>query len=158
MQSPDDERWLRRAIELAVESARSGGGPFGAVVVRAGQLVAEGSNAVTRSNDPTAHAEVVAIRAACTALATFQLEGCTIYSSCEPCPMCLGAIHWARPACLVFACSRHDAARAGFDDELIYRELALEHGARRLSTKSALRSEGLAAFAAWRANSAARRY
>jgi tRNA(Arg) A34 adenosine deaminase TadA len=123
---------MRRAIELARESVRRGGGPFGAVVARGDELVAEGSNQVTPTNDPTAHAEVVAI-----------------YASCEPCPMCLGSIYWARLERLVFACTREDAARAGFDDELIYRELSLAPDLRRLPTAQLLRNEALSAFADW---------
>ena len=112
----DDERWLRRAVALAVANVAAGGGPFGAVVVRGGIEVATGQNRVTRDNDPTAHAEVVAIRAACRSLGTFVLRGCTVVSSCEPCPLCLAAVLWARADRLVYAASRDDAARAGFDD------------------------------------------
>lgn len=112
----DDERWLRRAVALAVANVAAGGGPFGAVVVRGGVEVATGQNRVTRDNDPTAHAEVVAIRAACRSLGTFVLCGCTVVSSCEPCPLCLAAVLWARADRLVYAASRDDAARAGFDD------------------------------------------
>ncbi|MBM3991755.1 MAG: nucleoside deaminase, partial [Planctomycetes bacterium] len=130
----DDRALMRRAIELARTSIGSGGGPFGAVVAREGIVIAEGQNRVTAWSDPTAHAEVVAIRSACKALAAFQLERCTVYSSCEPCPMCLGALYWSRPARLVFACTRVDAAQAGFDDELIYRELPLPVAQRRLPT------------------------
>ena len=140
---------MRRAVELARDSVRRGGGPFGAVIVKDGAVIAEGSNQVTSSNDPTAHAEVVAIRAACKALGDFSLLGCTIYSSCEPCPMCLGSIYWARLARLAFACTREDAARAGFDDELIYRELSLAPDLRRLPTSQLLRDEALTAFADW---------
>lgn len=140
---------MRRAVELARDSVRRGGGPFGAVIVKDGAVIAEGSNQVTSSNDPTAHAEVVAIRAACQALGDFSLIDCTIYSSCEPCPMCLGSIYWARLARLVFACTREDAARAGFDDELIYRELSLAPDLRRLPTSQLLRDEALAAFGDW---------
>ncbi len=119
-------QWMERAIELAVENVRSGaGGPFGAVVVRNDRLVAIGVNQVTATNDPTAHAEVVAIRAACKALGTFQLQDCEIYSSCEPCPMCLGAIYWARPKGFYYACNRDGAAKAGFDDAFIYDEMGL---------------------------------
>jgi tRNA(Arg) A34 adenosine deaminase TadA len=145
----DDQRWMRRAIELARDSVRRGGGPFGAVIVRGGALVAEGSNQVTLESDPTAHAEIVAIRAACRAVGDFSLNGCTIYSSCEPCPMCLGSIYWARLERLVFACTRQDAARAGFDDELIYRELSLAPDLRRLPTTQLLRDEALSAFQDW---------
>jgi len=112
----DDERWLRRAVALAIANVADGGGPFGAVVVRAGREVATGQNRVTRDNDPTAHAEVVAIRAACRALGSFSLQGCTVFSSCEPCPLCTAATLWARADRLVYAADRLDAESAGFDD------------------------------------------
>lgn len=155
---PGDEHWIERAIELARHSVASGGGPFGAVVVRAGACIAEGQNRVTLWNDPTAHAEVVALRAACEKLSSFQLEGCTVYSSCEPCPMCLGALYWARPARLVFACTRADAAAVGFDDDLIYRELELPIAARKLPTEQLSREAGLAAFVDWARSSGKRGY
>lgn len=118
--------FLKRAAELACFAVDNGlGGPFGAVVVKDGIIIGEGYNRVTSGNDPTAHAEIVAIRDACAKLGSFQLTGCEIYSSCEPCPMCMGAIYWARPAGLFFGTTRHDAARAGFDDAFIYHELAL---------------------------------
>jgi guanine deaminase len=120
------EDWMRQAVALAVDNARSGGGPFGAVIVKDGRAIATGVNRVTATNDPTAHAEVVAIREACRTLGTFQLAGCVMYSSCEPCPMCLGAIFWARPDGYYFAATRADAAQAGFDDEHIYGELNLK--------------------------------
>lgn len=147
---PDDARWIARAVELARASVAVGGGPFGAVIVRAGEVLAEGANRVTADLDPTAHAEVNAIRTACARLRDFKLEGATLYSSCEPCPMCLGAIHWARLERLVFACSRADAAAAGFDDEWIYRELALPLERRSLPTLQHAREAGLAAFDEWR--------
>lgn len=158
MSDAQGQAFMRRAIALSRENVKRGGGPFGAVIVKAGEVVGEGFNRVTATNDPTAHAEVVAIRAACKALDSFQLEGCTIYSSCEPCPMCLGALYWARPARLVFACTRVDAAQAGFDDELIYLELPLPVAQRRLPTITLLRDEGLAAFADWAKASARRDY
>lgn len=118
--------FLKRAAELARFAVDNGlGGPFGAVVVKDNTIIGEGYNQVTSGNDPTAHAEIVAIRDACAKLGSFQLTGCEIYSSCEPCPMCMGAIYWARPAGLFFGATRHDAARAGFDDAFIYHELAL---------------------------------
>ena len=117
--------FLKQAIELAVENIRHGGGPFAALVVRNGAFVASGVNQVTRENDPTAHAEVVAIREACRVLGDFQLAGCDIYCSCEPCPMCLGAIYWARPARVYFAATQADAAEAGFDDSFIYRQILI---------------------------------
>ena len=141
---------MRRAIALADDNVRAArGGPFGAVVVRAGAIVAEGSNLVTSTNDPTAHAEVVAIRNACRALATFTLAGCEIYASCEPCPMCLGAIYWARLDRLWFAASRHDAEHAGFDDSHIYRELALPPDRRVLVARQVDLPEARSLFAEW---------
>lgn len=120
------EKWLKQAIELAAENVRTGkGGPFGALIVKADELVATGVNLVTAQYDPTAHAEVIAIRNACQTLGTYQLEGCDLYTSCEPCPMCLGAIYWARPHGYYFACTRESAAEAGFDDNFIYQELNL---------------------------------
>lgn len=145
----EDRRWIERAIELARNSVAAGGGPFGAVIVRDGLVLAEGANRVTLDSDPTAHAEVNAIRAACARLADFQLRGATIYSSCEPCPMCLGAIYWSRLARLVFASSREDAAAAGFDDEWIYRELALPLSERSVPTAHVARDLGLRAFEDW---------
>src|SRR5258706_6065734 len=122
MQNP----YMARAIELAIENVRSGrGGPFGAVIVKDDRILATGANQVTSTNDPTAHAEVVAIRAACAALGTFQLDGCDIYTTCEPCPMCFGAIYWARPRCVYYGATAADAAAAGFDDAFIYSQLAL---------------------------------
>ena len=139
-----------RAIELAQAGMDSNdGGPFGAVVVKDGRIVAEGNNRVTSSNDPTAHAEVVAIRDACKALGTFQLQGCSIYTSCEPCPMCLGAIYWARPDNVYFASTRHDAAAAGFDDDFIYEELEKAHDQRRMNIQNFMREEALAVFQKW---------
>jgi len=119
------DAFIRQTIELAVENVHRGGGPFAALVVREGEVIASGVNRVTRDHDPTAHAEVVAIREACRVLGGFQLVGCDLYTSCEPCPMCLGAIYWARPAHVFFAATQRDAAAAGFDDELIYREIAV---------------------------------
>jgi tRNA(Arg) A34 adenosine deaminase TadA len=129
---------------------RSGkGGPFGAVVVHAGKIIAEGFNQVTANNDPTAHAEVVAVRLACQALGTFDLTGCEIYTSCEPCPMCLGAIYWARLDKIYFANDRHDAAAVGFRDDFLYRELPLPPDRRAIPALRLLRAEGQAAFAEW---------
>ncbi|MGC2660478.1 MAG: nucleoside deaminase [Bryobacteraceae bacterium] len=125
------EEWMRQAIDLAVDNVRQGhGGPFGALVIKGEKLVATGVNSVTANNDPTAHAEVMAIRAACLALGAFQLDGCTLYTSCEPCPMCLGAIFWARPVAYYYACTRTGAAQAGFDDAFIYDQVALAPGER----------------------------
>lgn len=152
---PNDERFLREAIALARQGMdRNDGGPFGCVIVKDGHIIGRGNNKVTSSNDPTAHAEVVAIREACKALGSYQLEGCTLYTSCEPCPMCLGAIYWARPDRIVFAATRNDAADAGFDDQLIYDELPLPPQQRRIPTiAEVLRSEARAVFEAWKSKS-----
>ena len=128
-----DREYLRQAIALARRGVEDGrGGPFGCVIVRNGEVVGEGCNGVTSTNDPTAHAEVVAIRDACRRLGNYQLTDCVVYASCEPCPMCLGAIYWARPGRVVFAATREQAAAAGFDDELIYREIELPRGERKI--------------------------
>ena len=149
---------MRRAIELAHASVRRGGGPFGALVARGGRVVAEASNEVTLTSDPTAHAEIVAIRAACKELGDFRLSGCSIYATCEPCLMCLGAIYWSRAERLIFAATRADAALAGFDDELIYREIALPIAARKLASSQQLRDEALAVFRAWADSPTRREY
>ncbi|WP_276803555.1 nucleoside deaminase [Odoribacter laneus] len=126
-----EKRFMEEAIRLAVENVEKGkGGPFGAVIVKDGQIVAACGNTVTPDNDPTAHAEVNVIRTACRQLGTFQLTGCEIYCSCEPCPMCLGAIYWARPESVYYACTKEDAAEAGFDDSFIYKEIALPEAER----------------------------
>ena len=128
------EQFLQQAIDLAVENARTGvGGPYGAVIVKAGQVIAASANRVTRDMDPTAHAEIMAIRQACQKLNDFQLSNCILYTSCEPCPMCLGAIYWARLEKVYFACSRHDAAAANFDDSFIYDEIAVAPSERRIA-------------------------
>jgi len=146
----DMSRFLQEAILLARDRMRAReGGPFGALVVRDGEVIARGWNRVPSSCDPTAHAEIVAIRAACEALGDFRLSGCTIYSSCEPCPMCLGAIYWARLERLVFAATREDAARAGFDDGRIYDQIALAPGERSLRTECALRDDARELFVEW---------
>jgi guanine deaminase len=148
--SPMMQEFMRRAIELAMENVRSGaGGPFAAVIAKDGRVVAEGANRVTAMNDPTAHAEVVAIRAACRVLGDFQLAGCDLYTTCEPCPMCLGAIYWARPARVFYACAAADAAAAGFDDAFIYEELNRVHTERRVPMQQLLREESLAVFFLW---------
>jgi guanine deaminase len=141
--------FMHRAVALALENIRAGGGPFAAVIVKGGEVIAEGANCVTATNDPTAHAEVVAIRAACKTLGTFQLTGCDLYTSCEPCPMCFGAIYWARLAHIYYSASAADAAAAGFDDAFIYRELATPQTDRRIPMSEMLREEGLAVFKAW---------
>jgi guanine deaminase len=118
-----ENKFIHQAIEMAAENVRREGGPFAALVVRDGIVIAAGANQVTRANDPTAHAEIVAVREACRVLGHFQLEGCDVYSSCEPCPMCLAALYWARPARVYYAATRDDAAAAGFDDAFIYQQL-----------------------------------
>jgi guanine deaminase len=144
------EEFMRRAIALAMENVRSGaGGPFAAVIVKDERVVADGVNRVTATNDPTAHAEVVAIREACRKLGDFQLAGCDLYTTCEPCPMCLGAIYWARPARVFYACVAADAAAVGFDDAFIYEELNRAHAERRVPMQQLLREESLTIFALW---------
>lgn len=145
-----DQRFMARAIQLAIENVHSDrGGPFGAVIVKDGSIIAEGTNQVTSTNDPTAHAEVIAIREACRNLSVFQLQGCDIYTSCEPCAMCLGAIYWAHISRIYFASHATDASAFGFDDLLIYRELAQPYSARRIPMVEIMREEALAAFRAW---------
>ena len=142
---------MQRAIELARSGMQSGkGGPFGCVIVKDGEIIGEGSNGVTSTNDPTAHAEVVAIRQACTNLNSFQLDGCDIYTSCEPCPMCLGAIYWARPAKVYYACTHEDAAAIEFDDKFIYEELALKPAERHIPFEQILRDKALEVFQEWK--------
>ncbi len=143
-------KFMRAAIRLANRSMRnSTGGPFGCVVVKNGKIIARGNNSVTRHHDPTAHAEVVAIRKACRKLKSFQLDGCELYCSCEPCPMCLGAIYWARPARVYYACTRQDAAVVGFDDEFIYREIVLDQSQRRIPFIRMVESDALGVFEEW---------
>ena len=155
----DNAKFMQRAIELArLGMSANSGGPFGCVVVKDGRIVGEGSNLVTSTNDPTAHAEIVAIRAACRALGSFQLEGCSVYTSCEPCPMCLGAIYWARPTDVYFACTRDDAAAVGFDDELFYSELAKPNEDRHLKMINILRPEAKTVFDEWAAKTDKIRY
>lgn len=146
--SPD---LMRRAIALALENIRSArGGPFAALIAKDGRILAEAANSVTSTNDPTAHAEINAIRAACRALGSFELCGCDLYTTCEPCPMCLGAIYWARPSRVFYAGTAADAAAAGFDDAMIYSELQREPQARRIAMTQLLREESLAIFSAWK--------
>ena len=141
---------MARAIQLSIEGVQSGhGGPFGAVIVRDGTIIAESANQVTSRNDPTAHAEVLAIRRACEILGVFELKECELYTSCEPCPMCLGAIYWARLSRIYFASTAEDAATAGFDDSFIYSELKQPHARRQIPTLQMMREEALAAFRAW---------
>ena len=153
------QKFLERAIELADLGMRAGqGGPFGAVIVRGDRILAEGQNQVTSAHDPTAHAEVCAIRAACRAVSDFTLAGAEIYSSCEPCPMCLSAIYWARLDRLYFAASREDAAEIGFDDAFLYEEIPLAAAERRLPSIQALRSEARAMMLPWKELPSERRY
>lgn len=148
-----EERFMREAIRLATENVTKGtGGPFGAVVVKAGEIVAACGNTVTPDNDPTAHAEVNAIREACRKLGCFQLEGCDVYASCEPCPMCLGAIYWARPDRVYYACTKEDAAEAGFDDSFIYKEIALPEEARLIPFFNRKEKNAGEAFRLWNEN------
>jgi guanine deaminase len=147
----DAESRMAEAIELAVRNVREGrGGPFAALVVKDGEVIARGTNEVVASHDPTAHAEIVAIREACRVLGTHQLTGSEIYASCEPCPMCLGAIYWARPQALYYAATRHDAAGVGFDDSLIYEEAARPPDARSLLTRRIMGERCLQPFEEWR--------
>src|ERR1051325_2349055 len=143
------ETYLKQVIEMAVENVRRGGGPFAALVVKDGIVIATGANQVTRTNDPTAHAEIVALREACRVLGDYQLSGCELYSSCEPCPMCLGAIYWARPARVFFAASHEDAAEAGFDDSFIYRQLQLPREERSIPMVQVEDRHATRPFEAW---------
>ena len=145
-----DIKFMARAIELAREGMdANAGGPFGCIVVKDGEVIGEGNNRVTSTSDPTAHAEVVAIREACRSLNAFQLDGCTIYTSCEPCPMCLGAIYWARPERVFYACTREDAALIGFDDDFIYEELEKSNEDREMVLLGLMRDEALEVFRSW---------
>jgi guanine deaminase len=145
-----NDAFMQEAIQRAVDNVRSGrGGPFGAIVVKQDRLIATGTNLVTSANDPTAHAEVTAIREACRALGTFQLTGCEIYTSCEPCPMCVGAIYWARPDRVYFAATASDAAEAGFDDSYIKEELKRPHRERGIPFEPMMREAGLEPFREW---------
>jgi guanine deaminase len=143
--------FLKQAIELAVENVRRGGGPFAALIVKNGVVVATGVNRVTRDGDPTAHAEVVAIREACRALGGFQLDGCDVYTSCEPCPMCLGALYWARPARVYFAATQADAAAAGFDDSFIYRQIGIAPSERDIPMLRVVDQTATSPFEEWTA-------
>ena len=148
-----NEELMRKAIELSRKNVAEGGGPFGAVIARNGEIVATGVNRVTDSCDPTAHAEVSAIRAAAAKLGTFDLSGCEIFTSCEPCPMCLGAIYWAHLDRIYYGNTKHDAAAFGFDDAFIYRELSLKPADRKLKSAVLLPEEAIAAFETWEAKS-----
>lgn len=154
-----ENKFMKRAVALSLEKMRADqGGPFGAVIVREGEIIAEGWNQVTSTNDPTAHAEIVAIRRACDALGLFNLQDCDIYTSCEPCPMCLGAIYWARLRRVYFANTRADAAKIGFDDEFIYREIATEIQARTIPSQQMESADAQRAFREWTENPDKTRY
>lgn len=148
--SQDDERFMGMAVELSIKNVDEGGGPFGAVIVSDGKVVATGVNRVTANNDPTAHAEVQAIRNACRDLGTFNLKGLTIYSSCEPCPMCLSAIYWAGLSRLCYGNTKHDAKDIAFDDSFIYDQLALDYEHRTIKCEHFMRDRALEAFKKWR--------
>ena len=151
MAEENDSAFLREAIAVARTGIELGlGGPFGCVIVKDGVIIGKGCNEVTSTNDPTAHAEVVAIRDACRRLGSYQLTGCDLYASCEPCPMCLGAIYWARPRRVIYACTRHDAAGAGFDDAVIYAEMAVPLIERKIRFEHEALAEAAALFALWK--------
>jgi guanine deaminase len=152
------KEFMTAAIRLAIENVKNGGGPFGAVVVKNNEIIGKGVNTVTSSNDPTAHAEVNAIRNACAHLSDFQLNDCEIYASCEPCPMCLGAIYWARPKAIYFAASKMDAANAGFDDSFIYEEIPKKPQQRSIITKEIPHEEKLHPFISWNESEEKTRY
>ena len=146
-----EKKFMDRAIELAESGMeKNHGGPFGCVIVKNGQIIAEGDNRVPSDNDPTAHAEMIAIRKACNVLDDFQLTDCEIYTSCEPCPMCMGAIYWARPKRVYYAATREDAAQAGFDDDFIYRELDIENEKRTIPMIAAKQKKAVKLFEKWK--------
>ncbi len=150
MTKENDLKFIKKAVDVALKGVSGNkGGPFGCVIVKNEKIIATGCNEVLSSNDPTAHAEVVAIRNACQALQSYQLIGCTIYTSCEPCPMCLGAIYWARPDRIVYACTRNDAASNGFDDEFIYKEIMLPPDERHIDMQQCGQEHGLQVFRFW---------
>lgn len=159
MEMNEHEKFMRIAIQLSEQNVKEGiGGPFGAVIVKDGQIVAQSANKVVPQNDPTAHAEVSAIRLACNKLGTYDLSGCTIYTSCEPCPMCLGAIYWARIDAIYYANTKTDAAGIGFDDHFIYKEIELPMSERKLKITQLLRDEALPAFKLWQASESKTNY
>lgn len=154
MKEAQQEQFMLEAISLsAYGMLHNEGGPFGCVIVKNNAIIGRGSNKVISMNDPTAHAEIIAIRNACQHLGTFQLEGCQIYSTCEPCPMCLGAIYWARPEKIFYACTRNDAAQIGFDDQFIYEEIMSDQLHRKIPMEQILRSKALRVFSEWSAKS-----
>ena len=144
-----NKEYMRKAIDLAIENVKNGGGPFGAVIVKNGEIVSTGVNRVTANNDPTAHAEVSAIRAACEKLGTFMLDGCEIYSSCEPCPMCLSALYWAGVSRICYGNTKDDAKAINFDDSFIYDQLELKYEDRSIKCEHFMRSDALRAFRKW---------
>ncbi|MCR5314127.1 MAG: nucleoside deaminase [Bacteroidaceae bacterium] len=144
-----DDKFMQMAIDLSIENVQNGGGPFGAVIVKDGEVLATGVNRVTANNDPTAHAEVSAIRAACKALGDFRLRGCSIYTSCEPCPMCLAAIYWAGISKIYYGNTKEDAESINFGDKFIYEEIALPAGMRSIPTRMLMREQAMTAFKAW---------
>jgi guanine deaminase len=149
----EKEAWMGKAVQIALENVLSShGGPFGAIVVKEGKIVGNGRNEVTATNDPTAHAEVQAIRDACRNLNTFQLDECELYTSCEPCPMCLGAIYWARPRIVYFAGTKEDAAQIGFDDQFIYEQIGVPYENRSIPFQQIKPANGLSPFEAWAAS------
>jgi tRNA(Arg) A34 adenosine deaminase TadA len=149
-----NQKFMQEAIDMAKKGMQNNeGGPFGAVIVKNGEIIGKGNNKVTSTNDPTAHAEVTAIRAACKKLGSFQLNNCELYTSCEPCPMCLGAIYWARPSVIYYACTKKDAADINFDDDFIYKEIATPIPERTIKTVQVMRDEGLQAFRIWQEKS-----
>lgn len=147
--SKEDEKFMQQAIDLSIENVANGGGPFGAVIVRDGEVIATGTNRVTATCDPTAHAEVSAIRAACAKLGDFKLAGCTIYSSCEPCPMCLSALYWAGVERIFYGNTKEDAKAVNFDDSFIYDQIALDYSERSIPCINIMREQALAGFKAW---------
>lgn len=154
MNKTPQEQFMLEAISLSAHGMiNNEGGPFGCVIVKNNMIIGRGHNKVISTNDPTAHAEIVAIRDACQHLGAFQLDGCQLYTSCEPCPMCLGAIYWARPEKVFYACTRSDAAQIGFDDHFIYEEIMSDQQQRKLPMKQLLRSEALKVFSSWSAKS-----
>ena len=147
--SKDDEKFMQLAIDISIDNVANGGGPFGAVIVRDGEIIATGTNRVTANCDPTAHAEVNAIRAACSKLGEFKLAGCTIYSSCEPCPMCLSALYWAGVERILYGNTKEDAKAIAFDDSFIYEQIALDHESHSIPCINFMRDKALKGFAAW---------
>lgn len=147
--TPQDREFMQMAIDLSVENVANGGGPFGAVIVRNGEIIATGTNRVTANNDPTAHAEVSAIRAACAKVGNFKLEGCTCYTSCEPCPMCLSALYWAGVERIVYGNTKEDAKAINFDDSFIYDEIVKPYALRAIPCQNFMRKEALEGFRAW---------